>query len=147
MECCERWRNIKMKKHQTFTFLIIHYNWSLKIIYFANYNNISKKNINPLMPQSVQYFLLSHLSPTQTNWMIREHTTYNYPCEKHDVLKSKLQTYIVWPWDLLIVIANAKLIGNWRLLNCIGTSVGIIGIFAVIIYFHLGICHLKWWLR
>jgi hypothetical protein len=30
-----------------------------------------KNNINPLMQQDVQYFLLSHLSPTQTNWMVR----------------------------------------------------------------------------
>ncbi|XP_015185693.1 PREDICTED: odorant receptor 13a-like [Polistes dominula] len=42
----------------------------------------------------------------------REHATYNCPCEKHGVLKSKPQTDIVWPWDLLIVIANANLIGN-----------------------------------
>jgi hypothetical protein len=87
-----------------------------------------KNDINPLMQKSVQYFLLSHLSPTQTNWMVREHVTYNCPCEKHDVLKSKSQTDILWPWDLLIVIANANLIGNWRRFNCIGTSVGIIGI-------------------
>jgi hypothetical protein len=51
-----------------------------------------QNNINPLMQQSVQYLLISHLSPTQTNWMVREHATYNSPCEKHDVLKSKLQT-------------------------------------------------------
>jgi hypothetical protein len=56
-----------------------------------------KNNINPLMQQSVQYFSLSHLSPTQTNWMVREHTTYNCPCEKHNMLKCKLQTDIVWP--------------------------------------------------
>jgi hypothetical protein len=80
------------------------------------------------MQQSVQYFLLSHLSQTQTNWMIREHATYNCPWETHDVLKSKPQTDIVWPWDLLTVIANANLIRNWRRLNCIGISVGIIGI-------------------
>jgi hypothetical protein len=56
-----------------------------------------KNNINPLMQQSVQYFLLSHLSPTQTNWMVQEHAMYNCPCEKHDVLKSKTQTDIIWP--------------------------------------------------
>jgi hypothetical protein len=48
-----------------------------------------KNNINPLMQQSLQYFLLSHLSPTQTNWMVREQTTYNFTCEKHEELKSK----------------------------------------------------------
>jgi hypothetical protein len=37
---------------------------------------VKKNNINPLIQQSVQYFLLSHLSPTQTNWMVREHATY-----------------------------------------------------------------------
>jgi hypothetical protein len=56
-----------------------------------------KNIINPLMQQSVQYFLLSHISSTQTNWMVREHATYNCPCEKHDVLKSKPQADIVWP--------------------------------------------------
>jgi hypothetical protein len=56
-----------------------------------------KNNINPLMQQSVQYFLLSHLSLTQTNWMVRKQATYNCPCEKHDGLKSKPQTDIVWP--------------------------------------------------
>jgi hypothetical protein len=60
--------------------------------------------------------------------MVQEHATYNCLCEKHDVLKSKPQTDIIWPWDLLIVITNDNLIGNWRCLNCIGTSVGIIGI-------------------
>jgi hypothetical protein len=60
--------------------------------------------------------------------MVREHATYNCSREKHNVLKSKPQTDIVWPCDLLIVIANANLIGNLRRLNCIGTSVGIIGI-------------------
>jgi hypothetical protein len=69
-----------------------------------------KNNINPLMQQSVQYVLLSHLSSTLTNWMVREHAIYNCPSEKHDVLKSKPQTNIVWPCDLLIVIANANLI-------------------------------------
>jgi hypothetical protein len=43
MECCERWQNIKMKKHQTFIFLIIYLNLSFEIIYIANYDNISKK--------------------------------------------------------------------------------------------------------
>jgi hypothetical protein len=62
----------------------------------------------------------------QTLW---PKSTYNCPCETHDVLKSKLQKAIVWPWDLLIVIAtNANLIENWRRLKCIGTSVGITGI-------------------
>jgi hypothetical protein len=56
-----------------------------------------KNNINPLIQKGVQYFLLSHLSPTQTNWMDCEHATYNCPCEKHDVLKSKPLTDIVWP--------------------------------------------------
>jgi hypothetical protein len=28
-----------------------------------------KNNIYPLMQQSVQYILLSHLSPTQTGWL------------------------------------------------------------------------------
>jgi hypothetical protein len=56
-----------------------------------------KNNINPLMQLSIQYFLLSHLSSTQTNWMVRENATYYCPCEKHDVLKSKPQTDIVWP--------------------------------------------------
>jgi hypothetical protein len=80
------------------------------------------------MQHSVQYFLLSHLSLTQTNWMVQEHATYNCPRETHDVFKSKPQTEIVWPWDLLIVIENINLIGNYRRLNCISTSVGIIGI-------------------
>jgi hypothetical protein len=53
--------------------------------------------MNPLMQHGVQYFLLSHLSPTHTNWMVREHATYSCPCEKHDVLKFKPQTNIVWP--------------------------------------------------
>jgi hypothetical protein len=53
---------------------------------------IVQNNINPLMQQRVQYFLLFYLSPTQTNWMVREHAKYNCPCEKHDVLKSKPQT-------------------------------------------------------
>jgi hypothetical protein len=48
-----------------------------------------KNSINALMQQSVQYFLSSHLSPTQTNWIIRENAMYNCSCEKHDVLKSK----------------------------------------------------------
>jgi hypothetical protein len=56
-----------------------------------------KNNINSLMQQSVQYILLSRLLLTQTNWMVREHATYNCPCEKHDVLKSKPQADIVWP--------------------------------------------------
>jgi len=55
-----------------------------------------KNNINLLMQQSVQYFLLSHLSPTQTNWMVQEHATYNCPCEKHDAFISKPLTDIVW---------------------------------------------------
>jgi hypothetical protein len=86
-----------------------------------------KNNTNLLMQPSVQYFLLFHLSPTLTNWMVREHATYNCPFEKHDVLKSKLQTDIV--------IANANLIGHWKCLNCIGTSVGIIGIRGNNIFF------------
>jgi hypothetical protein len=77
------------------------------------------------MQQSVQYLLLPHLSPTQTNLMVREHVTSAW---KNDVLKSKTQTYIVWPWDLLIVITNTNLIGNWRSLNSFRTSVSIIGI-------------------
>ena len=42
----------------------------------------------------------------------RDHIMYNFPCEKHDVLKSEPQTDIVWASDLLKVIANANLIGN-----------------------------------
>jgi hypothetical protein len=59
--------------------------------------------------------------------MVQEHATYNYPSGKHDVLKSKPQTDIVWPWDLLIVIANVILIVNWSYLNCIDTSVSWVG--------------------
>jgi hypothetical protein len=58
---------------------------------------LEKNNIDPLMQQSVQNFLLSHLSSTLTNWMVQEHATFNCPCEKHDVLKSKPQTDVVWP--------------------------------------------------
>jgi hypothetical protein len=42
------------------------------MICIANYDNIRKNNINPLIQQNVQYFLLSYLSSTQTNWMVRE---------------------------------------------------------------------------
>jgi hypothetical protein len=59
-----------------------------------------KNNINPLIQQSVQYCLLFNLSPIQTNQMVRELATYNYPSEKHDVIKSKPQIDLVWPWDL-----------------------------------------------
>jgi hypothetical protein len=128
MDCYEWWWNIKMKKHQTFIFLLK----SFKIIYISLIMTILvKNNFNLLMQQYFwvyNIFLLSHLSSTQTNWMVRQHATYNCLCEKHDVLKSKLQTDIVWPWDIFIVITNANLIGNWRRLNCIGTSMGIIGI-------------------
>ena len=55
-----------------------------------------------------------------------EHETHNWPWEKHG--SSKPQIVIVWPCDLLIVIANAKRIGNWKSLNGIGESEGIIGI-------------------
>lgn len=39
-----------------------------------------------------------------------EHPTYN--CEKHGFSMFNQQIDIVWPYDLLIVIANAKRIGN-----------------------------------
>lgn len=58
----------------------------------------------------------------------REHATYNWPCEKHGFSRSNPQMDIVWPCDLLIVIANAKRIGNCRRLNGMGESEGIIGI-------------------
>jgi hypothetical protein len=86
-----------------------------------------KNNIYPLMQQSVQYFLLSHISPTQTGWF--ESMPRIIVRVKNMIYsKSKAQTDIVWPWDLLIVIANANLIGNWRHLNCVGITVDIIGI-------------------
>jgi hypothetical protein len=95
-------------------------------IYF--FNNLLKlifnMNINPLMQKNVQYFFFipSFAYTNKLDGLRACHV--NFPCEKHDVLKSKPQTDIVWHWDLLIVIANTNLIGNLRHLNCIDTSVG-----------------------
>ena len=58
----------------------------------------------------------------------RDYATYICPSEKHDTLKSKPKMDIVWPWDLLIVIPNVNVIGNWRCLKWTGTSVDTIGI-------------------
>ena len=57
----------------------------------------------------------------------REHATY-WPCENTIFSRSNPQIDIVWPCDLLIVMANAKRIGNCRRLNGMGESEGIIGI-------------------
>ena len=89
-----------------------------------------KNNINLLMHQSVQYFSLSHLYLMQTNWMVcpLESTPHIIVHVKNMMCSNLSHTLTVWPWDLLIVIANANIIGNWRRLNWISTSVGIIGI-------------------
>ena len=60
--------------------------------------------------------------------------------------KSKPQTQIVWPCNLLIVIANANVVGNGTRSKSIGTSTEIIGMrgresFSPVIF------HSKWWLR
>ena len=55
----------------------------------------------------------------------REQATYSCPWENHAFSKFRLQVDIVWPWDLLMVIAKAKRIWNWSLLNGIGDSDGI----------------------
>jgi len=57
-----------------------------------------------------------------------EHATYNFPCKKYVVPKSKPKTNIVWLKDLFIVISNVNLIGNWKILNLIRIYVVIIGI-------------------
>ena len=57
-----------------------------------------------------------------------ERATYNWLWEKHGFSKSKPQIVIVWPCDVLIVIAKAKRIGNCKCFNCVGESQGIIGI-------------------
>lgn len=61
-------------------------------------------------------------------WPTREQATYNWPWEKHGLSKFKPQNLNIWPCDVLIVIAKAKRIGNCNRLNCLGPSVGIIGI-------------------
>jgi hypothetical protein len=57
-----------ISKHQTFIFPITYDIYLLKL-YISLIMTISvKNNINPLMQQSVQYVLLSHVSSTQTGW-------------------------------------------------------------------------------
>jgi hypothetical protein len=71
--------------------------------------------------------LLSHLSPTQTGWF--ESTSCIIVSVKNMIFSNlRHRQDIVWHWDLLIVIAIAYLIGNWRNLNFIRTSMDIIGI-------------------
>lgn len=137
MERCERWRSIKITNHQKFIFWI-RYNFIIltnkfQITSLSQIMTIKEKfqSISSVSALKWTIFLVSpYLANTNkldglSTW---EHATYNCPCEKHGVPKSKPQTDIVWPWDLLIVIANANLIGNWTRLNSIGISVGIIGI-------------------
>ena len=83
------------------------------------------------MSLDVQYFWLILQEYTQTNLMVfptLEHATYNWPWEDHGFSKSKPQIVIVSPFGLIIVIANAKRIGNCKRLNCIGESKGFIRI-------------------
>jgi hypothetical protein len=61
----------------------------------------------------------------QTGWF---ESTTRIIVHVKNMFKSKPPTDIVWYCNLLIVIANANLIGNLRRINYIGTSVGIIGI-------------------
>ena len=51
-----------------------------------------------------------------------ERATYNYPWEKTEVCRSKPTFATDWPWDLLMVIANASRTGNWWQLNLTGIS-------------------------
>jgi hypothetical protein len=76
-----------------------------------------KNNINLLMQQSVQYFSLSHLSPTQTNWMVPKHVTYNRSCEKHDMFKSQPHTDLLFlpaTHDMCIVCVHWEISGQWK---------------------------------
>ena len=57
-----------------------------------------------------------------------EHATCNWPWEKHGFSKSNPQIIMVRPCDLLTVTAKAKTIGNFKRMNGIGESEGIIGI-------------------
>jgi hypothetical protein len=58
--------------------------------------NISKKQYLSLnVTECTIFFVIPFF--VNTNWMVREHATYNCPCEKYDVLKSKPQTDIDWP--------------------------------------------------
>ena len=69
----------------------------LNYIHITNYVNITKKQYQSLNVTECTIFFVI-LSFTNTNKLdglpTCEHTTY-YPCEKHDVLKSKTQTDIV----------------------------------------------------
>jgi hypothetical protein len=58
------------------------------MIYIAHYDNISKKQYQSLnTTEGTIFFVIPSFAIT--NWMVREYATYNCPCEKHDVLKSK----------------------------------------------------------
>ena len=108
----------------------LHFNQRWKLFYnryiFSIYKNLIYRN-------AIGYTIfLVNTSGVYTNkfdgFPTLEHAKYNWPWEKHGFSKSKPQIVIVWAYDLLIVIANAKWIGNCKRLNNIGESEGFIGI-------------------
>ena len=99
MERCERWRNIKITKTNIYFFNLLKLNL-YNYIHIATYNNITKKQYQSLnATECTIYFVIpSFANASKLDGLpTREHATYNCPCEKHDVLKSKPQTDIVWP--------------------------------------------------
>ena len=47
----------------------------------------------------------------------RDKATYNCLCEKTGLRRSRPMCFTIWPWALLIVMANASCMGNCRLVN------------------------------
>ena len=60
-----------------------------------------------------------------------EHATYSCPWANHDSSSAMPVTFKDCPCALLIDMANASLIGNWRRLKSKGISVGMSGILGM----------------
>ena len=94
------------------------------------YNNTRKK-YQSLNAECTIFFVIPSLTKSNKLDGLSTRDYGTYIAQMKNMICSNLshkQTYIVWPWDLLIVIANANINGNWRRLNWIGTSVDTTGI-------------------
>jgi hypothetical protein len=60
------------------------------MIYIANYDNVCKKQYLSLNATECTIFFVIP-SFDNTNWMVQEHATYNFPCKKYDVLKKMMR--------------------------------------------------------
>ena len=106
----------------------LHFNHRWKLFYsryiFSFYKTLIYRNA---IRCTIVLVNLSGIYTNKSDSFPTQECAYNWSWEKHGFSKSKPQIVIVWPCDLLIVIANAKRIGNCKRLNGIGESEGFIG--------------------